>query len=62
LRIETIWVSLNFDFFMEPPGSKDARKLYFSGVRNQGELTEPSPEQSTGAIDTAIAGCFSTAC
>src|SRR5690606_29131226 len=39
LRIETIWVSLNFDFFMEPPGWKDARKLYFWGVRDQGELT-----------------------
>src|SRR5690606_5506844 len=41
LRIETIWVSLNFDFFMEPPGWKDARKLYFWGVRDQGELTPP---------------------
>src|SRR5690606_24921106 len=40
LRIETIWVSLNFDFFMEPPGWKDARKLYFWGVRDQGELTQ----------------------
>ena len=29
LRIETIWDSLNLDFFMEPPGAKDARKLYF---------------------------------
>src|SRR5690606_29550143 len=43
LRIETIWVSLNFDFFMEPPGWKDARKLYFWGVRDQGELTRSCP-------------------
>jgi len=39
LRIETICASLNLDFFMEPPGCKDARKFYILCVRNQVELT-----------------------
>src|SRR5579885_792565 len=39
LRIETIWVSVNRDFFMEPPGCKDARKFYFQGVYGSGKLT-----------------------
>ncbi|HET8637306.1 MAG TPA: hypothetical protein VFL96_10685, partial [Acidobacteriaceae bacterium] len=47
LRIETIWVSVNRDFFMEPPGCKDARKFYFQGVYGSGKLTEvplPPPD------------------
>ncbi|WP_404549478.1 hypothetical protein, partial [Dyella jejuensis] len=40
LRIETICASLNFDFFMEPPGGKDARKFYFLYVQELGELTQ----------------------
>ncbi|MFT4256657.1 MAG: hypothetical protein QM599_06850, partial [Pseudoxanthomonas sp.] len=40
LRIETICASLNFDFFMKPPGWKDARKFYLPGVRDQGKLTD----------------------
>jgi GNAT superfamily N-acetyltransferase len=38
-RIETIWVSVNRDFFMEPPGCKDVRKFHFSGVYGSGKLT-----------------------
>src|SRR5690606_28954532 len=40
LRIETIWVSVKRDFFMEPPGwGKHARKLYLWGVCRSGKLT-----------------------
>src|SRR5690606_1061181 len=40
LRIETIWVSVNRDFFMEPPGwGKHARKFYLWGVCRSGKLT-----------------------
>jgi hypothetical protein len=38
--LPTIWVSVNRDFFMEPPGCKDARKFYFRGVYLLGKLTE----------------------
>ncbi|MDD2770411.1 MAG: hypothetical protein PHT19_16955, partial [Methylococcus sp.] len=41
LRIETIWVSVKRDFFMEPPGwAKHARKFYLSGVFLMGKLTD----------------------
>src|SRR5690606_6225601 len=41
LRIETIWVSVKRDFFMEPPGwGKHARKFYLWGVCGSGKLTE----------------------
>src|SRR5690606_16171682 len=33
--------SVNRDFFMEPPGGKDARKFYLSGVYGEGKLTRP---------------------
>src|SRR5690554_6538902 len=40
LRIETIWVSVKRDFFMEPPGwGKHARKFYLWGVCGSGKLT-----------------------
>src|SRR5690606_35975723 len=43
LRIETIWVSVKRDFFMEPPGwGKHARKFYLWGVCGSGKLT-PTP-------------------
>ena len=41
MRIETIWVSLNFDVFMGTSWLKDARKFYLSGVCYVGELTQP---------------------
>ncbi|MDV5223357.1 hypothetical protein RZ767_030140, partial [Pseudomonas aeruginosa] len=42
LRIETIWVSVKRDFFMEPPGwGKHARKFYLWGVCGSGKLTLP---------------------
>src|SRR3546814_5450824 len=42
LRIETIWVSVKRDFFMEPPGwGKHARKFYLWGVCGSGKLTGP---------------------
>src|SRR5690606_10529048 len=42
LRIETIWVSVKRDFFMEPPGwGKHARKFYLWGVCGSGKLMEP---------------------
>src|SRR5690606_36302140 len=40
LRIETIWVSVKRDFFMQPPGwGKHARKFYLWGVCGSGKLT-----------------------
>src|SRR5690606_6039311 len=43
LRIETIWVSVKRDFFMEPPGwGKHARKFYLWGVCGSGKLTVES--------------------
>src|SRR5690606_29912106 len=41
LRIETIWVSVKRDFFMEPPGwGQHARKFYLWGVCGSGKLTQ----------------------
>src|SRR5690554_1230951 len=43
LRIETIWVSVKRDFFMEPPGwGKHARTFYLWGVCGSGKLTIPA--------------------
>jgi len=42
LRIETIWVSVNFDVFMKPPGLEIARKLQFRILYLMGKLTEVS--------------------
>src|SRR5690348_3156609 len=53
LRIETIWVSVNRDFFMEPPGYKDARKFCFQGVYGSGELTHQGLREAAYAA-TAI--------
>src|SRR5690606_33152767 len=45
LRIETIWVSVKRDFFMEPPGwGKHARKFCLWGVCGSGKLT-PRPDR-----------------
>src|SRR6185437_15419418 len=39
LRIETIWVSVNFDFFMEPPGLGNMPERSTSAVStDQGSL------------------------
>ncbi|RUL73058.1 hypothetical protein EKH80_15445, partial [Dyella choica] len=43
--------SLNLDFFMTPPGGKDARKFYFPHVQDLGELTE-APRQLSGFVQT----------
>src|SRR5690606_23817737 len=49
LRIETIWVSVKRDFFMEPPGwGKHARKFCLWGVCGSGKLTHPQAEAGEG--------------
>src|SRR5690554_4787990 len=51
LRIETIWVSVKRDFFMEPPGwGKHARKFYLWGVCGSGKLTVPLPSLGFGPV------------
>src|SRR5690606_9047941 len=50
LRIETIWVSVKRDFFMEPPGwGKHARKFYLWGVCGSGKLTQRSGREIRAA-------------
>src|SRR5690606_24232914 len=52
LRIETIWVSVKRDFFMEPPGwGKHARKFYLWGVCGSGKLTLTLPPGSALRYD-----------
>src|SRR5690606_24197578 len=56
LRIETIWVSVKRDFFMEPPGwGKHARKFYLWGVCGSGKLTQ-RVEQVVRAQPLAVVG------
>jgi len=46
LRIETIWVSVNFDFFLEPPDRETLPEVFhFLGVYGSGKLT-PLPGNS----------------
>src|SRR5690606_5419198 len=53
LRIETIWVSVKRDFFMEPPGwGKHARKFYLWGVCGSGKLTVTALQLTIGLLFT----------
>src|SRR5690606_9055418 len=56
LRIETIWVSVKRDFFMQPPGwGKHARKFYLWGVCGSGKLTNvtiQAAENTTAITET----------
>src|SRR5690606_39356510 len=55
LRIETIWVSVKRDFFMEPPGwGKHARKFYLWGVCGSGKLTQHRPGLAAPILLTPI--------
>src|SRR5690606_11173602 len=76
LRIETIWVSVNFDFFMEPPGwenmpesstfvvSADQGSLrcqHTAGAPDQADRTHAAQAQAaTAGPDRHVPGCSRT--